>query len=924
MALEDYRRKRKFAETPEPAGEPAREAAGNRFVVQKHHATRLHYDFRLEMGGVLKSWAVPKGPTQDSLEKRLAMMVEDHPLDYLLFEGIIPAGNYGAGTVMVWDVGRYQVLGNQDPRAALEKGDLKFLLEGKKLRGEFALVRMRSRRPSSKGNEWLLLKKRDAYARPGWDPEAYDWSATTDRSLEQIAQDQGSSTWESRPKKEAGRGPGEARPLSPDELARRKAEAARRTLEMTRREASRREASGDSLPVDPASLPGAVKAEMPAVVRPMLATAVDQPQDSDEWLFEIKWDGVRAVAFAENGRLRLQSRTLRDLTPHYPELAEAAGELRARRAVLDGEVVSLDVEGRSSFEQLQQRMNAIPDERLVRQVPVVYYVFDLLYLDGYDLRQAPLEQRKEALRRILMASGGEARVRFSDHQVGEGRALWEVARDKGLEGIVGKRRKSFYVEQRSPEWQKVKITQELECLVGGYTEPRRSREYFGSLVLGVYRDAKLVHVGNAGSGFTRASQKAAWEQIKRLRSDRNPFEGEPETPEPAHWIRPELTALVKFAEWTSDRKMRAPVVLEVRSGGRPPEPKPDATVSSVPEEQPPALFSGSQQTQLVQVYGHPLKIQNLGKLFFPEDGYTKRDVVEYYYRIAGYLLPHMQDRPVVMKRYPNGIHGPYFFQKEAGSAMPEWVRTVPIESEHGSSDLINYVICNDPATLVYLANLGCIEQNLWMSRLSSLENPDFVLFDLDPGDDASFEMVIEVAQALKARLELLGLTGYPKTSGSTGMHVYVPLVPEYTYDHSRNFAELVTLLVAHEVPDLATQERSLRHRRQDRVYLDFVQNGWGRTIPPPYSLRPRPGAPVSAPLNWEEVKQGLDPRQFHIRSIWERLAGHGDLFAGVLEKRQRLELALERLQRILESAENGGKARKKFKGLRKEPLRKTD
>ncbi len=916
MALEEYRKKRKFAETPEPAGEKAGEAGGLRFVVQKHHATRMHYDFRLEMAGVLKSWAVPKGPTLDPAEKRLAMMVEDHPMDYMHFEGIIPAGNYGAGTVMVWDTGTYQLLHQTDPLKPLEKGDLKFLLNGQKLKGEFALVRMRSRRPGSKGNEWLLLKKRDTHASPGWNPDQYDWSVLTGRSLAEIAREVGLSSGQSSAGQQAKKAVWSAAPAS-DDLRRKVVQAARRTLEKTQREAEEAGA------VDPASLPGAAKAEMPKTVRPMLATPVQEPQDSPDWLFEIKWDGVRAVAFLENGRVRLQSRNLRDITAHYPDLAKLPECFRARRAVVDGEMVTLDAQGRSSFERLQQRMNTVPDARLVEQFPAVYYAFDLLYLDGYDLRRVPLEKRKEALRRILLPSA-EALVRFSDHHVGDGRALLDAACEKGLEGIVGKRRQSFYVEARSPDWQKAKATQVLDCVVGGYTEPRRSRKYFGALVLGVYRDGKLVHVGNAGSGFTHASQKQAWEMLEPLRTDHNPFASQPATLEPAHWVRPELVARIKFTEWTSEGLMRAPVVLEVRPAGdarrvarasgprqgrarggdTPALQDSGATIYASPSgsKLPPqseaphsGLFSGSAGTQVVEVDGRTIKIQNLGKVFFPEDGYTKRDVIEYYDRISPYLLPHMHDRPVVMKRYPDGIHQPFFFQKEAGEGMRDWIRTERIPSEHGSSEFINYVICNDRATLVYLANLACIEQNLWMSRVSSLEHPDFVLLDLDPGEQAPFDMVIEVAQRLKAKLDLLGLAGYPKTSGSRGMHIYVPLAPEYTYEHSRQLADLLSLLVDQEAPGLLTRERSLRRRPKNRVYLDFLQNGWGKTVPPPYSLRPRPGAPVSTPLRWEEVRAGLDPSQFHIRSIWDRLAAHGDLFAETLEKHQRLEPALDRL-----------------------------
>ena len=658
---------------------------------------------------------------------------------------------------------------------------------------------------------------------------------------------------------------------------------------------------------------------------PWLATLAERPEDGPDWLFEIKWDGVRAVAFLENGRVRLQSRNLRDVSSHYPELAGMASQFRARLAVLDGEIVSLDAEGRPSFERLQQRMNTIPDARRIEQSHVVYYVFDLLYLDGYDLRRVPLEQRKQALERILLPTE-DALARLSDHHIGEGHALWKATCQKGLEGIVGKRRQSLYVERRSPEWQKVKATRELECVVGGYTEPRRSRRHFGSLVLGVYRDGKLIHVGNAGSGFTQASQQAVWEKLKPLSTDHNPFAGQPATLEPPHWVRPELVARVKFAEWTAEEKMRAPVVLEVRSlevrpaanpasshvrdpagHGRDPAEEP-----AIPDEPPPSLFSGSQQVQRVSVEGRSFMIQNLGKLFFPEEGCTKRDVVEYYDRIAGYLLPYMQDRPVVMKRYPNGIHKPHFFQKEAGEAMPQWIRTASISSERGGGEFTNFVIANDRATLVYLANLGCIEQNLWNEPFTVARNTG--LCALRPGPR-------------RASLLRGGDRGGASAEGTAGPAGTVrvspkPPAPEACTSTCRWHRSTATP-TADTWPSWSVYWWPMTSRTwspanaryagggKDRVYLDFLQNGWGKTVPPPYSLRARPGAQVSAPLRWEEVRSGLDPGQFHLRSIWERLEAQGDLFAETLEKRQRLEPALERLQEALGGATSSARGSRK-------------
>lgn len=520
MALEEYRRKRAFAQTPEPPPRVEKTQEGKlHFVVQMHHATRLHYDFRLEMEGVLKSWAVPKGPALDPGEKRLAMMV-DHPLDYMHFEGIIPAGNYGAGTVMVWDTGTWEPLG--DPAEMLEKGDLKFVLHGKKLKGQFALVHMKPRRAGNRGNEWLLIKKKDEYAAPGWDAADFGRSVLTRRSLEQITADEASGTWESNRKVQGPKSAG----------------------------------------IDPSKLAGAVKAGMLDKVQPMLATLVREPEEGADWLYEIKWDGVRAIAFLDGDHLRLQSRSLRDITACYPDLAGMAGAFKASRAVLDGEIVVLDQEGRSSFVRLQQRMNVVPDQGLMAQYPVVYYVFDLLYLDGYDLRRVPLEKRKEALRAIFLL-GANDRVRYSEEQIDHGKELAGLAAERQLEGIIGKRRDSLYESRRSRAWLKIKTVQQAEAIIGGYTAPRGSRPYFGSLVLGLERDGKLVHVGNAGSGFTAASQREAWERLKSLRTDKSPFAGKTRTLQRAHWVKPILRARVKFVEWTNEQKMRAPVVLEV-------------------------------------------------------------------------------------------------------------------------------------------------------------------------------------------------------------------------------------------------------------------------------------------------------------------------------------------------------------------------
>ncbi len=608
MSLEEYKRKRRFEETPEPPPKIEKQSK-HRFVVQRHDATRLHHDFRLEMEGVLKSWAVPKGPSLDPADKRLAMHVEDHPVSYFDFEGTIPAGNYGGGTVMVWDVGTWQPLSpipvngeyvpgtEKEAIAMLAKGDLKFRLKGKRLKGDFALVHIKGRRPGSKGNEWLLIKKKDDDVVPGYDIDKEDTSVLTGRTMAQIAGDQGSAEWTtSRP---ATRGKLKAAWLA-DAVAR--ADKKRKALTTggtedtgesentgkgNKKRASTRSTGAKSTPapstntkikkspvtsVPPVvkNLAGAIEKPMPAKIHPMLATSVDEPFDNPAWLFEIKWDGYRAVAFIEDGKARLVSRNQNDLTAQFSELGDLPKSVKAGRAILDGEIVALDEQGRPSFSLMQQRTGFQPGKRRIAGragVPVVYYAFDLLYLDGYDLRRVVLEKRKELLQSVLEKADN---VRFSDHYPEKGRELFEVARTSGLEGILAKKRDSLYHEERTRDWLKIKITQTQDCVVGGYTDPEGSRQYFGSLVLGLYdKRGHLIHVGQAGTGFDQKTLKEIYGQLHPLEAKESPFFGEVAGLREFHFVRPKLVAEIKFSEWTHETdeggmKLRAPVFLRLR------------------------------------------------------------------------------------------------------------------------------------------------------------------------------------------------------------------------------------------------------------------------------------------------------------------------------------------------------------------------
>lgn len=592
MALEEYKRKRRFETTPEPRPKVEKKA-GNRFVVQKHAASHLHYDFRLEMDGVLKSWAIPKGPSLDPADKRLAMMVEDHPVSYFDFEGIIPEGNYGAGTVMVWDVGTWEPLG--DPHEMLKKGDLKFKLRGKKLNGELVLAHMKARRPGSKGNEWLLIKKKDDYAQPGFNIDQLDWSVLTKRSLEQIAGDQGSQEWQSNraaaPAKAAknawladsiAKADKRKTSTTKDTKATKRVSKTAKTAKKKSTPKSAKRSSDQQITRSPdkklpdypitklPDLPGASRAPMPHVIHPMLATLTDRPFSSDDWLFEIKFDGYRAIAFIEDKTVRLVSRNQNEMTSLYPELSDLPMQLQGKQIILDGEVVALDDEGRPSFSLMQQRAgirSGIKRSHPNPEIPVLYYVFDLLYLDGYNLMRVNLEDRKQLLKTIITETDV---LKFSEHFVGEGEKLYEAAKQKGLEGIVAKRRNGCYVQKRSREWLKIKITKRQECVIGGYTDPKGSREHFGSLILGLYDDkGRLIHVGHAGSGFTEATHEDMWQRLKKLETAKSPFYGKVEATRKPHWVKPELVAEIKFTEWTHEGqsgavKMRAPVFEGLR------------------------------------------------------------------------------------------------------------------------------------------------------------------------------------------------------------------------------------------------------------------------------------------------------------------------------------------------------------------------
>jgi bifunctional non-homologous end joining protein LigD len=619
----------------------------------------------------------------------------------------------------------------------------------------------------------------------------------------------------------------------------------------------------------------------------MMATLVDKPPQGDEWLFEVKWDGVRALAFVNGGDVRLQSRSGLRCERQYPELAVIPHQIAGTQAVLDGEIAVLDDKGVSRFHLIQPRIaNSDPNSvaHLARSTPVTYFVFDLLYLNGYDLRQVALGDRRRLLEEAV-ASGGVMRI--SEAFPGAGDAMLDAARDHGLEGVVAKHATSCYESKRSREWLKIKIVDQQEFVIGGYTEPQGDRSYFGALVLGVYEDGKLRWVGNVGTGFDQKLLASLYAKLQPLVTTKCPFAERPKPDRGMTWVKPELVCQVKFANWTTDNRLRAPVFLGLRN---------DKAAGAVVQEMPAELPAGGKEITR-EINGHPLKFTNLDKVYYPDEGYTKRDVLNYYDAVADLILPHLKDRPLSLKRYPNGIKQEFFFQKNVRENLAPWLRTEMIDSEHTGAP-IKYCFAEDRASLLYLVNLGCIDHNPWMSRSPHLDNPDFVLIDLDP-QECPYEMIVDAALLTRRVLDRIGLTGYPKTTGGDGMHVYIPVEPIYSYEETRTFAELIARLVIAEKPDLFTQPRSVAKRQKGRVYFDYLQNGKSKTIAAPYVLRAYGGAPVATPLEWVEVKHGLEPGQFNIENATARFREKGDLFGGVLTNLQQLDGPLARLEKLL-------------------------
>jgi bifunctional non-homologous end joining protein LigD len=771
--LTEYRRKRDRKQTPEPFGRGRGKAKGPMFVVQRHDARRLHYDFRLERNGALASWAVPKGVPLEAGQRALAVHVEDHPLEYATFAGEIPKGQYGAGTVEIWDTGTYELLEEK------KNGGLTVRLHGKRLEGTWTLVPAHL---DGDPKNWLLIRKRD------------------------------------------------------------EAEAAPRQR------------------VD---------------YKPMLATLAEQVPGGRGWIFEVKWDGFRAITRISGGEAMLTSRNGNDLGGRFPTVARQVPRgVKTPDCVLDGEICALDQAGRATFSAIQQAKAG---------TQYIYVVFDLLELEGEPLIDLPLRERRERLETLL--DRRSKTVQLSEG-FDDGKALFRAAQEQRFEGIIAKRLDSKYaVGRRTRDWLKIKTKGRQEFIIAGYTRGQGRRAgTLGSLVLAVRRGSELVYVGNCGTGFNDEEIERLLKKLKPLERKDPPFKTVPKMPKVRRgdvvWVEPRLVCEVEFVEWTHDGHLRAPSYQGLREDKSPAEVRRELPID---EE----IRRGSRR----------LKLSNLDKPFWPDEGITKGDLLAYYQAVASVLVPHLKDRPFTMRRYPDGAHGKAFFQKDAPKGMPESIPTARIQVTTRDTPRqrrwINAPLVNDELALLWMVNMGCIDMNAWYSRVDKLDRPDFVLFDLDPSPDVGFAETVEVALLVKEALDALGLASFPKTSGADGMHVLVPIERRHTYDDTRRFSEIVAGAIARSYPKLATTQWAKAKRRG--VLIDANQNGEGKTIASVYSVRPRPGAPVSTPLRWDEVKPGLDPTELTMDVVQERVAKHGDLFQPVLTTRQRLNDALKAL-----------------------------
>jgi len=919
--LAEYRRKRDFDRTKEPSGESTSSSTrpGHlRFVIQKHAARNLHFDLRLELDGVMKSWAVPKGPSLDPSVKRLAMQVEDHPIDYNTFEGTIPKGEYGGGTVMLWDRGTFtaDAAGSPDEeeeaiREGLKRGDLKITFHGKRLKGSFALVRIRFARDTSSSAkpQWLLIKHRDELATDKDVVAENMTSVDSGRTMEEIAAGK-SRVWRSNrePKKPAV------------------ASYATKTSPAPKKSAARK-----AVTVSPAS-----KLSLKSL-EPMYAS-IGTEIPGEGWTFEPKYDGIRVLAYATSVEVKLITRNGKDKAAQFPEIVSALKKLvsQARRPlVLDGEIVALVNGEPARFQELQGRMHVQDSQaiqRLSTATPAALILFDIL-MDGDDvLIVEPWTERRARLLKRVGTRRTSVHLQVTESIEGNGKRMLEKARRQGWEGVIAKRMDARYEPgKRTRSWLKLKIEFREEFVVGGYTEPRNTREHIGALLLGYFDADRFVYVGHTGGGFTRQGLSDMYRRLKPLERKTSPFEETPKTNETAHWVKPEVVVEVKFSEWTADRRLRQPIFIgvrddkdakdvEIEAPSVQSKARGDAVVKRQARPRVNAMAKGAAKSskskagrsrpasarphekldkngfaeQLSAIEkaggsgildfggGKTLKVSNLDKVFFPKEKYTKGDVMRYYTRIASFILPTIQDRPLVLKRFPNGIDGESFYQHKAADTTPPNVRIEVIQPEGGEKQ--PRIIGGDLLTLLYTIQLGAISVDPLHSRVQSLEYADYTILDLDPGPRASFDRVVQVARWTHEVIDGLGLHAAVKTSGSTGLHIYLPLPPKTPNEAATLVAQMLATKVADAHPKDATIKRFVKARGAATVYVDYLQNIQGKTVAGPYCVRARPGAPVSTPLRWTELTDDLGPRNFNLGNVAERFEKVGDVWNEAMKK----------------------------------------
>jgi bifunctional non-homologous end joining protein LigD len=889
MKLDEYRKKRDFTRTREPAG-GERAADGRSFVVQKHAARALHYDFRLELDGVLLSWAVPKGPSRDPKVKRLAMQTEDHPVAYGGFEGVIPKGEYGGGSVIVWDRGIWEPEG--DPREAYRRGRLTFELHGDKLRGRFHLVRTAGRgKRSDRG--WLLFKSNDAEAQPGSDSAIVDElpnSVLSGRSVEEV-EEQPDRVWSSKKKASAAHRARTTAGATPKPRRANSGAAAekprRATTSNTTKTARRTKLSAPRMARSKARPAARARQLLPDFVPPELATLVDAAPEGDDWLHEMKLDGYRILARIDREGVTLQSRRGNDWTSRLPSVAKAVAALGLEGAILDGELVVLGENGVSNFQRLQNSLEGGKD------TACTYFVFDVLFADGEDLRAKPLSERKELLAELLRGRSKKGdRVRLSEHVTGGGATFFERACKLGLEGIVSKRAASPYESRRSRSWLKVKCLSRQEFVIGGYTEPSGSRSHFGALLLGVQGGKGLEYAGKVGTGFTGESLREIAQRMKKLERKTAPFVNPPRGYEArgVHWLEPSLVGEVEFTERTDDGHVRHATFRGLRDD-KPPadvhaeraEPEPSGApggraaesggpttaraAARPPQPRTSKSTTAKRAAPSIQVDASRIRLTHPERVLYPDQGLTKADLALYYAHVAHVMLPHVVDRPLTLVRCPEGAGKECFFQKHPTEGTPDAVARFPIKEKKGTHD---YMVVHDAEGLIGLVQVGALEIHTWGSRTGDVEKPDQIVFDLDPDTGLPWANVVEAAVTLRARLDALGLTAFLKTTGGKGLHLVVPVAPDTAWEGAKAFTkQVVDAMVADEPRKyLSTMTKE---KRKGKIFLDYFRNARGATAVCAFSTRARAGAPVSVPLAWEELTP-KGPLSFDVRTVPERLA----------------------------------------------------